>query len=262
MSTTSLPTRLVKALEILMDRLRESVSETDIIIFVIGSTGAGKSTFINTAISDDVMVVNHTLATCADDVESIRCTSPWNPSGRTVIFVEIPAFNHSDPTIQKKIPELITRWLTSIYCKEKPIECGILYLHSMASPRMNEDFRKHLDPFVKLCHASGHRPISALLVSTMWPHHESEAEVYQRTKDLEKHFEKTATSAIYRIPCSVRFDGSRSSACNAIDVLILEMQKNTWRTRNTSTLNAHSIDNSAPRLRLTLPGCSLFIFDL
>ena len=73
------------------------------------------SQFINTAISDDVMVVNHTLATCADDVESFRCTSPWNPFGRTIIFVEIPAFNHSDPTMQKKIPELITKWLTSIW---------------------------------------------------------------------------------------------------------------------------------------------------
>ena len=139
--------------------------------------------------------------------------------------------------------------------KKGPIECGILYLHSMASPRINEDFRKHLEPFVRLCHASGHKPISALLVSTLWPHDEGETEVYQRTKDLESHFERTATSAIYRIPCSARFDGSRSSACDAIDALILDMQKTTPRTTN------NSIDGSAPRLCLTLPGCSLFTFD-
>jgi hypothetical protein len=57
------------------------------------------------------MAVNHSIVSEAEDVESIKCTSPWNPSGRSVIFVEIPAFNHSDATMQKKIPELISRWL-------------------------------------------------------------------------------------------------------------------------------------------------------
>jgi len=104
-----------------------------------------------------------------------------------------------------------------------PIECGILYMHSMASPRINEDFGRHLEPFVGLCHARGHRPISALLVSTLWPN-AGETEVYQRTENLEGHFKRTATPSIYRIPCSVRFDGSRSSACDAIDVLMSDMQ--------------------------------------
>ena len=43
-----------------------------------------------------------------------------------------------------------------------------VYLHSMASQIINEIFNKHLDPFVNLCHACGHKPTSVLLVSTMW----------------------------------------------------------------------------------------------
>ena len=41
----------------------------------------------------------------AEDVESIKCTGPCNPSesGRRVIFVEIPVFNHSNSTMQKRI---------------------------------------------------------------------------------------------------------------------------------------------------------------
>ena len=43
--------------------------------------------------------------TIVSDVESIKCTSPCNPSGRSVILVEIPAFNHSNSTMQKRIPD-------------------------------------------------------------------------------------------------------------------------------------------------------------
>ena len=106
---------------------------------VVGSTGAGKSTvslhylglhgrsgyailfiyaillqFINTAISKDVMTVCHSLESSIAEVKSAKCTSPWNLSGRKIIFVEIPAFNHSDLAMQMKIPHLIRKWLTQI----------------------------------------------------------------------------------------------------------------------------------------------------
>ena len=68
--------------------------------------------FINTAISEDVMTVSHSLESSMAEVKSARCTSPWNLSGRSVVFVEMPAFNHSDLAMQMKIPYLISRWLT------------------------------------------------------------------------------------------------------------------------------------------------------
>ena len=48
-------------------------------------------------------------------------------------------------------------------CPEGPVDSGIIYLHSMASQRMNERFNKYLDPFVNLCHACGYKPTSVLL---------------------------------------------------------------------------------------------------
>ena len=101
----------------------------------------------------------------------------------------------------------------------------------MASQRMNERFNKYLDPFVNLCHACGHKPSSVLLVSTLWydDNDESGTEVYEKTLELEEHFQKTATgnSAIHSIPYSVRFDGRHDqiSACNAIDLLMLDMMQ-------------------------------------
>ena len=57
------------------------------------------------------MTVSHSLASHVAGVRSARCASPWNLSGRSIIFVEIPAFNHSDRMMQTRIPDLISRWL-------------------------------------------------------------------------------------------------------------------------------------------------------
>ena len=96
----------------------------------------------------------------------------------------------------------------------------------MASQRITDDFKKQFDFFVTLCRASGHRPTSALLVSNMWPSKDSEACVTEKTRALEEHFKKTAPSSIRPIPYSIRFDGSRGTACNAINSLILEIEQN------------------------------------
>jgi hypothetical protein len=95
----------------------------------------------------------------------------------------------------------------------------------MASQRITDDFKKHFDFFVTLCHAGGHRPTSALLVSNLWPSKGSESSVVEKTRKLEEHFKKNTPSSIRSIPYSVRFDGSRISACKAIDSLILEIEQ-------------------------------------
>ena len=95
----------------------------------------------------------------------------------------------------------------------------------MASQRITDDFKKHLDFFVTLCQAGGHRPTTALLVSTMWPFKGSEADVIQMTRELEEHFKNAAPSSLRPIPSSVRFDGSRGTACKAINSLVLEIEQ-------------------------------------
>ena len=48
-----------------------------------------------------------TIVSDTEDVESIKCTGPCNPSesGRSLIFVEISFFNHSNSTMQNWIPD-------------------------------------------------------------------------------------------------------------------------------------------------------------
>ena len=118
-------------------------------------------------------------------LKMLKCTSPCNPSGCSVIFVEIPAFNHSDSTMQKKIPvdgltEFITffhhthpwnaNWkisytLAQTYSLAVPKDLStlvsstcILWLH-----KKRTRFNKYLDRLINLCHACGYKPTSVLL---------------------------------------------------------------------------------------------------
>lgn len=103
-------------------------------------------------------------------------------------------------------------------CTGKLIDSGILYMHAMM-PRLNEGFDKHLDPFVKLCHSRNHKPISALLVTSMWLNCGMSAES-GRKQDLEEHFMNTSAD-IRKIPTSMHFDnGDTESACAALNVLL------------------------------------------
>ncbi|KAF8811036.1 hypothetical protein BYT27DRAFT_7185146 [Phlegmacium glaucopus] len=220
-----LGTRVSKALLVLRDKdipQRLEISEKDVVIFVIGSTGSGKSTFINTALAKKSMVVSEpsALVSCTKSIQMFKCTSPWNPFGRSVIFVDMPAFNHSKLDVQRRVPDLINAWL-EVNCRGKSVDSGILYLHAML-PRLNEGFDKHLDPFIKLCHEKGHRPISALLISTMWPTNRG-TEESAHIKELEEHFRKS-TADVRKMPNSRRFDmSSHNSAIGAIDALLQDI---------------------------------------
>ena len=78
-------------------------------------------------------------------------------------------------------------------CPEGPVDSGIIYLHSISSQRITDNFKIQFDIFVTLHRASGHRPTTALLVSNMWSHKESEASVIERMKVSEHHFKNTIT---------------------------------------------------------------------
>jgi len=195
--------------------------------------------FINTALAKPSMVVSEpsALVSCTKNIQMFKCTSPWNPYRRSVVFVDMPAFNHSKIDVQRRVPDLINAWLETKLrrffcnvkftaevcaswnsCTGKSVNSGILYLHAMR-PRLNEGFNKHLDPFVKLCHDKGHQPISALLLSTMWPPNRG-SEESAHIKELEQHFRNSAAD-IRKIPDSRRFDSSsHKSATEAIDALL------------------------------------------
>ena len=125
-----------------------------------------------------------------------------------------PLYFHLDANVGKK------KFTSNICSRPRgpPLKCGIIYLHSMVSQRMNEGFINY-----------GHKPTSVLFVSSLW-HDGGEdvgtTEMYEKTFELEGYFQKAASSAIHDlIPYSVRFDGchDRISAHNAIDLVIFDI---------------------------------------
>ena len=85
-------------------------------------------------------------------------------------------------------------------------------------PRLNEGFDRHLQPFITLCNKRNHKPISALLVTTMRPSLKTE-DSGQR-KELEQRFRPETGTNIRKMPTSMYFDTSHKSACEAINVLL------------------------------------------
>ena len=58
---------------------------------------------------------------------------------------------------------------------------------------------------------SGDKPTNVLLVSILWydgGENVETTEMYTKTLELEEHFHKAASSAIYLIPYLVRFNGA------------------------------------------------------
>lgn len=60
---------------------------------VMGRTGAGKSTFINTATESDACEIGHGLHPCTCTMQSVQFTSP---DGQMGFFIDTPGLDHTD----------------------------------------------------------------------------------------------------------------------------------------------------------------------
>ncbi|KAF8159709.1 hypothetical protein B0H34DRAFT_858458 [Crassisporium funariophilum] len=182
-------------------------SKSDIIIAVMGPTGAGKSTFINIAAGiEEATVVGHGLKSCTQNVQVVHCFD--KVQNRRVVLVDTPGFddtNLSDLDILK----LIATWLKRTY--EDGIKLsGLLFFHRISDNRMAGTPLKHLKTFRKLCGnaAFGH----VILVTTMWDE-VSENEGNQREDELRSKYWHSMIAGGSR---TGRFDRTRDSAWDIV----------------------------------------------
>jgi len=137
--------------------------ESDIIIPVMGPTGVGKSTFINTAVGRTVMTVGHDLQSCTDKMQHTIISHPSDPT-RRIIFVDTPGFDDTFVD-DAEILKLIAVWLAHSYSEGIKL-AGIIYLHEISQARMLGTSRKNLTMFKKLC---GDRALkNVILATTKW----------------------------------------------------------------------------------------------
>jgi len=189
----------------------EDISNQDIIIVVIGPTGAGKSTFINVATSGREVPVGHGLSSCTAEVQNVRCKYPGD-SRRHVVFVDTPAFNH-DVKSPSDIGKAINRWLEKTYARKNKV-AGILYMHRISDARMTEAPLVHLLSFERLCREDLTKKI--VLATTMWSHVD-EAKGRRRQAGLRVNYWKTMVARGSEV---VRFNDTQESAWEIVNLLL------------------------------------------
>ncbi|KAG6382095.1 hypothetical protein JVT61DRAFT_737 [Boletus reticuloceps] len=161
------------------------IGQDDIVIAVMGLTGAGKSSFVNTAV------------------------------GRTEVVVDTPGFDdtvRSDAEILRSIAD----WLEVTY-RNKIKLSGLLYLHRISDVRMAGTPLRNLSVFKDLCGNDNMKNI--VLVTTMWDEVEGPISWFQREEELLSDFWADMIRLGSR---ACRFQGTRESAWEIINCLDLE----------------------------------------
>ncbi|KAF8159707.1 hypothetical protein B0H34DRAFT_796924 [Crassisporium funariophilum] len=158
----------------------DGLTADDIVIVLIGPTGVGKSTFINTATkatNETMLKVHASLSQCSNEITHVAYTP--TRGGRKVVFVDTPAFPDPETTklTERKVEEIITKWLKKAFASKTMKVAGILYLYRITDRRITTPPRPHMDMINNLCGGRAR----ALLVTTMWE--KVAADVGERRKD-------------------------------------------------------------------------------
>lgn len=131
----------------------------DVIIALMGMTGAGKSSFISLC-SDKKPTIGHDLQSCTQSVD----TFSFLHHGRRVFLVDTPGFDDSSRSDTEVLRELAA-WLTATYARNIHL-AGIIYLHRINQPRMQGSAKRNILFFKKLCGDDALQNV--ILATTMW----------------------------------------------------------------------------------------------
>ncbi|KAL0948456.1 hypothetical protein HGRIS_011029 [Hohenbuehelia grisea] len=179
------------------DFIPSPITQGDMIIAVMGPTGAGKSTFVNAATGRNSTEVGHSLESCTQDIRITRCQHPYDLE-RKVVFVDTPGFDDTRRT-DVEVLTSITNWLAETYGQGITLS-GLLFFHRISDNRFAGTPLRNLEMFKKLCGSSALRNV--VLLTTMWD------EVFgntgeERLDDLQKNYWKGMIASGSRV---ARFD--------------------------------------------------------
>ncbi|KAF9489931.1 hypothetical protein BDN71DRAFT_1455374 [Pleurotus eryngii] len=179
----------------------KSVSSQDIVIAVMGPTGAGKSTFISYACrkaSKDL--IGHNLESCTSKVQPIRITTGTH----NVILVDTPGFDDTNMS-DTRVLGMIADWLLETYNNQVKL-AGIIYMHRISDNRMAGTPLKNLKMFAQLCGTGAADRV--ILVTTMWGRVKQDVGA-KREDELKSKFWKDMIDKKAKV---ARFEASFGSA--------------------------------------------------
>jgi len=196
------------------NQLARQITNEDIIIPVIGLTGAGKSTFINTATKSTLLTVGRPLKPCTKTVKHVRCPHP-SRKNCYVVFVDTPALDPDDRV--SDVETKLRDWMHSLRNIRSTVD-GIIYLHRITDNKITEAPVSNLLRFDDIC--GGHVFEKVLLVTTMWSL-DRRGMGPGRENELRGRY---WGSIMEPGPKMHRFEDTTESAWAAVDVLLNDRQ--------------------------------------
>ncbi|KAF9043948.1 hypothetical protein BJ165DRAFT_1611746 [Panaeolus papilionaceus] len=147
-----------------------SVQETDIIVAIMGPTGAGKSNFIEKLNGGNLIggatgkISSAHLKSYTSEMAVYRVYN--HPLfHNNIVMVDTPGFDDTKKT-DLQILEMIGSWLQETYGKLGVLLSGILYFHRITDNRFSGTANKNLRMFGKLCGDGAASKVT--FVTTMW----------------------------------------------------------------------------------------------
>ncbi|KAF9555455.1 hypothetical protein CPC08DRAFT_711998 [Agrocybe pediades] len=191
-------------------------SRQEIIIPVMGATGAGKSTFVNHLVQDERQKskVGHKLTSCTTKLHPIPLTFPNDPvlHQYKVTLVDTPGFDDTfvgDAAILQRIADS----LEQAY-RNKKILGGVIYLHDISSDRFSGTARRNLEMFNRMC---GDAALDKVIIgTTKWGRTPADIGVKHEKELQEVHWR----SMLEKGARTVKFQDSYDSALSFIQQIV------------------------------------------
>ncbi|KAI6098405.1 P-loop containing nucleoside triphosphate hydrolase protein [Pisolithus croceorrhizus] len=133
---------------------------TTVYVVVMGSTGSGKTTFINLA-SGSELRVGSGLESCTNEVQT---SIPFKVGGKQVVLLDTPGFDDTSMT-DTDVLRIISAYLVAMYEQGAKL-AGIIYMHRISDFRMSGTSKRNFRIFRELCGESTLNNV--LIVTNMW----------------------------------------------------------------------------------------------
>ncbi|KAF5327548.1 hypothetical protein D9619_004175 [Psilocybe cf. subviscida] len=127
---------------------------------VMGSTGSGKTTFINMA-SNSTLRIGSGLKSCTNVVQIAQ---PFSFNGRMVTLIDTPGFDNTHKS-QAEILQMIAVFLATAYENGKQL-AGVIYMHRISDFKMSGTSTRNFKMFCQLCGDSALKNV--VIATNMW----------------------------------------------------------------------------------------------